>query len=99
MKLLDYLNQRVGLRTELAAQLGISAPYLSQMLSGERSISVGRCVQIERATRGAVTRMDLRPADWWVVWPELAALYPERAEADRRAIAPEPAEPRGASLR
>ena len=30
-----------------------------------------RCVQIEQATDGAVTRRDLRPADWHLIWPEL----------------------------
>ena len=27
---------------------------------------------IERATHGAVTRRDLRPNDWHLIWPELA---------------------------
>jgi len=27
---------------------------------------------IERATNGLVTRQDLRPNDWWLIWPELA---------------------------
>lgn len=30
------------------------------------------CVAIERATCGAVTRRDLRPDDWHLIWPELA---------------------------
>ena len=29
------------------------------------------CVSIERATGGAVTRQDLRPDDWHLIWPEL----------------------------
>jgi len=29
------------------------------------------CSAIERATNGAVTRQDLRPHDWWLIWPEL----------------------------
>lgn len=35
-------------------------------------VSVERCVAIERATNGAVSRRDLRPNDWQEIWPELA---------------------------
>lgn len=35
-----------------------------------------KCVAIERATEGAVTRRDLRPDDWQAIWPELAATTP-----------------------
>jgi len=34
-------------------------------------VPVERCVQIERATAGAVRRWDLRPDDWHLIWPEL----------------------------
>lgn len=45
------------------------------------------CVAIERATAGAVTRRDLRPNDWHLIWPELAqqasaaAAQPDAQEA------------------
>jgi DNA-binding transcriptional regulator YdaS (Cro superfamily) len=29
------------------------------------------CVAIERATQGKASRRDLRPKDWWRIWPEL----------------------------
>ena len=29
------------------------------------------CVAIEKATAGAVTRQELRPGDWRLIWPEL----------------------------
>ncbi len=32
------------------------------------------CVAIELATEGRVTRRDLRPHDWALIWPELTAL-------------------------
>jgi DNA-binding transcriptional regulator YdaS (Cro superfamily) len=35
-------------------------------------VPIERCVPIERATNGAVTRKDLRPDDWQEIWPELA---------------------------
>lgn len=38
------------------------------------------CVGIERATNGAVRREDLRPDDWWKIWPELNGAAERHAE-------------------
>lgn len=54
-----------GGRKQLALQLGISPSYLSRLTSGDRSITAERCLQIEEATGGAVTRFDLRPDLPW----------------------------------
>ena len=43
-----------------------------QWTAGVRPVPIERCVPIERATDGAVTRRDLRPDDWQEIWPELA---------------------------
>jgi len=44
------------------------------------------CVAIERATGGAVTRRDLRPDDWHMIWPELVtAEFPAPSEEARNA--------------
>ncbi len=74
MKLKEYLStlERGG-ASRLAKLLGISISYLSQLASGASSISPTRCIDIERATDGKVTRRDLRPDDWHLIWPELAA--------------------------
>jgi len=45
--------------------------FLSQMASGLAAINTARCVSIEQATNGAVTRQELRPDDWQDIWPEL----------------------------
>jgi DNA-binding transcriptional regulator YdaS (Cro superfamily) len=60
-----------GTAAKLAAALGISPSYLSQLSSGASPISPERCVAIEQETNGAVTRKDLRPKDWRLIWPEL----------------------------
>lgn len=73
MNLKDYLsNTERGGATSLARALGVSISYLSQMAAGTSSISPARCVAIEQATAGAVTRKDLRPDDWHLIWPEIA---------------------------
>lgn len=72
MNLKNYLStlERGG-ASRLAESLGVSISYLSQMASGDTAISPARCVAIEQATGGAVTRLDLRPDDWASIWPEL----------------------------
>lgn len=43
----------------------------------EHWLKVGRvpahhCLAIEQVTSGAVTRRDLRPDDWHLIWPDVA---------------------------
>lgn len=59
-----------GGQSALAGKLGCSPQAVLQWKEQGKA-PVGRCVQIERATSGAVTRRDLRPSDWWQIWPEL----------------------------
>ncbi len=73
MNLKNYLGGlERGAAKKLAESLGISKSYLSQLASGAAPISPARCVQIEMATGGEVSRKDLRPDDWESIWPELA---------------------------
>ncbi len=71
MDLKSYISSGYGKAKELASEIGVHPSFLSQMVGGDRSISPERCVLIERATNGAVTRKDLRPNDWADIWPEL----------------------------
>ena len=56
------------------------ASLVSQWGSGTRPVPIERCVPIERATLGKVTRKDLRPDDWHEIWPELATPQPTTTE-------------------
>lgn len=71
MDLKTYISSERGRAASLAAELGISPSYLSQMANGLSPISPERCVEIWRKTGGYVTRQDLRPDDWQRIWPEL----------------------------
>ena len=73
MNLKTYLStlERGG-ASRLADALGVSISFMSQMASGSAAISPARCVAIEQETNGAVSRKDLRPDDWHLIWPELA---------------------------
>ena len=72
-----------GTATMLAEKINVSTSFLSQMASGAASISPARCVEIEQATCGIVSRRDIRPDDWHLIWPELKnkALKPAKAAA------------------
>ena len=59
-------------QSALARHLRVSAVTVNQWLKRGRPVPAARCVQIEVATGGAVTRQDLRPDDWAEIWPELA---------------------------
>lgn len=77
MKLRTYLDTlpRGGI-TEFAQKLGIGPIYLSQLAAeqGGRVPSPELCVVIERESNKVVSRQELRPTDWVLIWPELAIL-------------------------
>jgi DNA-binding transcriptional regulator YdaS (Cro superfamily) len=56
MKLSDYIESYPGAKTqsEWALEFGMSQPFFSQVLSGQRRPGFDTMVRIERTTRGAV---------------------------------------------
>ena len=71
----------------LARALGVSYQAVKFWIDGKRRLEPIRCVQIEQFTDGAVTRQELRPDDWWELWPELAYKNPAAAGRAARARA------------
>jgi DNA-binding transcriptional regulator YdaS (Cro superfamily) len=71
MKLSEWLDLKRGRGAALAEAVGVSPVLISQWAKGPRDTPFERCVPIEQATNGEVTRRDLRPADWGAMWPEL----------------------------
>lgn len=57
--------------TALSKMTGYSVQSVCFWRDGLRTIPPEACVVIERATDCAVTRRELRPLDWWRIWPEL----------------------------
>jgi DNA-binding transcriptional regulator YdaS (Cro superfamily) len=78
MKLIDYVKGR-GSQRSLAQKLSITPVLISQWANELRPVPPERCVEIEVATKGEVSRKDLRPNDWQKIWPELAAPKSRRA--------------------
>ena len=64
-------SDKLGSQAELARRLGVTPPMVQQWKNGTRPVPPQYCPAIERATAGAVTRRDLRPDDWHLIWPDL----------------------------
>jgi len=61
----------MGGMTPLAQKRGVPVQVVSGWAAGTRPGPIIRCVEIEELTGGEVTRKQLRPDDWWQIWPEL----------------------------
>ena len=75
MDLNDYLSKpHSPSATDFAKSLGLNPDQVRQWRHRHngRQPSPENCVAIEQATAGDVTRQDLRPDDWHLIWPELA---------------------------
>lgn len=68
---IDEAIEVCGGMSALARAIGVTPPAVHEWRGGRRPVPVERCVQIERATNGAVRRWTLRPTDWHRIWPEL----------------------------
>jgi DNA-binding transcriptional regulator YdaS (Cro superfamily) len=72
MDLKTYItDSERGTAKNLADALGVSRSFLSQMAAGTAPISPERAVLIEKETGGQVTRKDMYPDRWHLIWPEL----------------------------
>lgn len=54
-------------------QTGTTLGHLKQIAYGNRPASPETAARVEAASGGQVQRKELRPDDWMVIWPELAA--------------------------
>ena len=76
----------LGGPSKFAASVGVTTQAACFWRDGKRRLPIELCSVIERATEGAVTRRDLRPNDWHLIWPELVtathpAPQPQEQEA------------------
>lgn len=69
----------LGSQLALATRIAAAPAQVSQWVSGVRPVPPRHCLAIERATAGQVTRADLRPDDFWLIWPDLPAPSKEAA--------------------
>jgi DNA-binding transcriptional regulator YdaS (Cro superfamily) len=72
MNLSDWLKGERGRQSDLARYLEIKATHISAWAAKTKPIPVTHMAKIESFTGGDVTRKEMRPDDWHLIWPELA---------------------------
>jgi DNA-binding transcriptional regulator YdaS (Cro superfamily) len=73
MDIKTWLDERRGKALALAKGVGVPPSFISKLSTGAKQPSAQLCVAIEKFTEGRVTRADLRPDDYWLIWPDLPA--------------------------
>ena len=68
--LTDYVSTHGG-QSACAKLFGVTQAAVSTWLSGKKQPEPITAVLIERVSEGAVTRQELRPHDYWLIWPDL----------------------------
>lgn len=71
MNAINKAIENAGSASELARKVGVTPQAICFWRDGLRKIPAEKCSAIELATNGVVTRRDLRPDDWRLIWPEL----------------------------
>lgn len=75
MNLQNYFEaQGRGAATRLSRAIGAHSSDVSSWAKCVRPVPVKFAVAIEAATEKQVTRKDLFPDDWDLIWPELAEM-------------------------
>jgi DNA-binding transcriptional regulator YdaS (Cro superfamily) len=75
MQLIPYLSTlRVrAVQEAFATRCGTSLGHMKNVGYGHRSCDPALALSIERETEGLVTRQEMRPQDYWRIWPDLPA--------------------------
>lgn len=57
--------------SKVALALGVSAQAVCFWRDGKRRMPADMAARLEAAAEGVVRRWDMRPEDWYLIWPEL----------------------------
>ena len=74
-------------REKFATDCKTTLGHLRNVMYGYRPCSAELASAVERVSGGAVTRQVMRPDDWQEVWPELATMPANQAQAATGTIA------------
>ena len=64
-------------REAFAVRCETSRGHLQNVAYGSRTCAPELCLALERESQGAVKRQDLRPDDFWKIWPDLSHFAPK----------------------
>lgn len=69
--LVEISKQHKNSESECAEKFGCTYAYLRLIGYGHKKASPKIAAMVEAATEGVVTRKELRPDDWAIIWPEI----------------------------
>ncbi|MBW5284460.1 transcriptional regulator [Burkholderia gladioli] len=72
MDIKTYLSEKRGRVSGLARAIGAFQSDVSAWKKGSRPVPVHFMAAIELASGKQVTRREMRPDDWHLIWPEIA---------------------------
>lgn len=58
-------------RILFAESVGTSVGHLTNASYKYKKLDAKTCVAVEQASKHEVTRQELRPEDYWLIWPDL----------------------------
>lgn len=67
----EFKAKRGLTQEQLASLFDVSQGMVWQWLNNKRPISPEQAVSLEQISGNELRRWDLRPNDWWRIWPEL----------------------------
>ena len=62
---------RTGVRAAVMSATGVSPQAITNWKS--RGVPIEYCATVAKVSSGQVTREELRPDDYWMIWPDLQA--------------------------
>jgi len=81
----------LGNQAALARALGVTPVTVGQWLRPDiatgRAVPPKQCVRIERLTNGQVTRRELRPDDYFEIWPDLEQAHVNATDVATETVA------------
>ncbi|BBE09645.1 Uncharacterized protein MCB1EB_1484 [Mycoavidus cysteinexigens] len=88
-KLRTYINSlSTAKQIEFATACNTTMGYIRKAISIQQKMGAELCASIERATNGKITRRDLRPDDWMLIWPELTNQPSQSGQSTPSFLAP-----------
>ena len=71
MKLSIYMDENSITQSDVAKVASVTAGRVGHWCRELDEPPPAKCVLLEKWSKGQVTRQDLRPNDWHLIWPEL----------------------------
>jgi DNA-binding transcriptional regulator YdaS (Cro superfamily) len=87
MNLKSWAEIERGRAAALATHLGVSQPFMSEVINGEKAMPTKHCIATLTFTGGEVSLQEMRPFDWHKYWPKEVQPLTNTAQAATETVA------------